>query len=211
MCTGRNARARHAERGLTLVELVISLVIISVAVVGILQVLNLTTQRSADPQMRKQAIAIAEALLEEVRLAQFTFCDPVDANVTTAGNPAGCATAAGAERAGPEAGNARPFDNVNDYVTQFNVAQPAFNNGAGQLVDAAGNPIQPTGVYSATLMLTPESLGPAGAEIGSALDPLDPANTTGVNALRITVTVSYGDENVALEAYRTRYDPHFVP
>lgn len=207
-----NAYIARNERGLTLVELIISLVIISVAVIGILQVLNLTTRRSADPQMRKQALAIAEALLEEVQLAQFTFCDPTDTKVADASSPTDCLSKP--EKVGQESGNTRPFDNVNDYVSQFRVAEPSFNNTSGTLIDAAGSPIQATGAYSATLMLTPEQLGPSnppGLLITSAEGAGTPAETAAVNVIRITVTVSYGTDSIVLEGYRTRYDPHFVP
>ncbi len=41
------------EQGISLIELLMFIVIISVAVVGIIQVLNLTNKMSADPQLRK--------------------------------------------------------------------------------------------------------------------------------------------------------------
>lgn len=60
------------QRGISLVELVMFIVIISTAVVGILQVMNLVTAHSADPLIRKQALAIAESLLEEIELQDFS-------------------------------------------------------------------------------------------------------------------------------------------
>jgi len=55
-----------AQHGVTLIELVISMLIISVALVGILSVINLTTRHSADPLLQRQALAIAESYLEEI-------------------------------------------------------------------------------------------------------------------------------------------------
>jgi MSHA pilin protein MshD len=55
------SRPHRRQSGLTLVELVIFIVIVSIAVVGVLQVISLTTRHSVDPQTRKQALAIAEA------------------------------------------------------------------------------------------------------------------------------------------------------
>ena len=55
-----------AQRGVTLIELIIFIVIITVGIVGILSVMNITTRSSADPIVRKQAVAMAEAILEEV-------------------------------------------------------------------------------------------------------------------------------------------------
>jgi len=69
------ARARNranAERGFSLVEAIVFIVIVSVALAGVLGVMNLTTQRSADPLIRKQTIAVAESLLDEISLQNFT-------------------------------------------------------------------------------------------------------------------------------------------
>jgi len=57
--------------GVTLIELVISIVILSIAVVGVLSALGTIVGRSADPMIREQSIAIAEAYLEEISLIQF--------------------------------------------------------------------------------------------------------------------------------------------
>lgn len=59
------------QNGVTLVELVISIVILSIAVVGVLSALGTIGGRSADPMIREQSIAIAEAYLEEINLSQF--------------------------------------------------------------------------------------------------------------------------------------------
>jgi MSHA pilin protein MshD len=56
------------QRGISLVELIMFIVIISVALVGILLVMNVVTSRSADPLIHKQALAVAESLLEEIKL-----------------------------------------------------------------------------------------------------------------------------------------------
>lgn len=192
MFTNRPARR---QRGISLVELVMFIVIVSTAVVGILQVFSLTTSRSADPLLRKQALSIAEGLLEEVELAGFTFCDPTDAQADVATGafvsivaPLGCAADATIERFVQEVGGvARPFDNVNDYV-----------DAAGTRVymqDAAGANF-PAG-YTATVAIAPDAaFGPAAAPIPQAA------------VLRITVTVAYGNDNVVLEGYRVRYAPN---
>lgn len=60
------------QRGVTLIELVISMVIIGIAVVGILKVMELTTRHSADPMIQHQAVAIAEAYMEEILTKSYT-------------------------------------------------------------------------------------------------------------------------------------------
>ena len=56
------------QRGISLIELIMFIVIISVSLVGILLVMNKVTAHSADPLIRKQALAIAESMLEEIKL-----------------------------------------------------------------------------------------------------------------------------------------------
>jgi len=56
------------QRGVSLIELIMFIVIISIAVAGILLVMNNVIGHSADTLVRKQALAIAESLLEEIEL-----------------------------------------------------------------------------------------------------------------------------------------------
>ena len=60
-----------AQRGMTFIELIISMVIIGIALAGILSVMNLTTARSADPMIQHQALAIAEAYMEEILTKEY--------------------------------------------------------------------------------------------------------------------------------------------
>jgi len=78
--------------GLSLVELTMFIVIVGAAVAGIIGVIAVTTRASADPVIRKQALAIAEAMLEEVQLQPFTYCDPDDPSADAA-NAAGAPVA----------------------------------------------------------------------------------------------------------------------
>jgi MSHA pilin protein MshD len=177
------------QRGVTLIELIVFIVIVGVAVVSILGVLSLTTRNSADPLRHKQALMIAEGLLEEVELANFTYCDPNSADAGSATSVAACGTP---EMFGPEMNDARPYDNVNDYGGSLT----RFYNAANQLADANGNPIGVNG-YDATVNIVPETLN--GIAGGTTADP---------DVLRITVTVTYdGGQTVSLDGYRTRYAP----
>jgi MSHA pilin protein MshD len=80
----RNRAAANAERGFSLVEAIVFIVIVSVALAGVLSVMNFTTKHSADPLIRKQTIAVAESLLEEISLQNFTTTSaavaPIQAN-----------------------------------------------------------------------------------------------------------------------------------
>lgn len=204
MCS-RPVSGRRAQRGFTIIELVVFIVVIGVAVVGVLRVMSLTTASSADPQLRKQALVLAEGMLEEVQQARFTFCDPVQdpaaENATNAApynaqsNPGGCNVQ---QNVGPAPSNpVRPYYNVTDYVR-------AFNTPLAYTQDAAGNNF-PAG-YAVNVSVAPEAgLGPAGATVA-------PAGATPVtmNALRITVTVSYSGGSISLVGYRTRYAGYLI-
>jgi MSHA pilin protein MshD len=64
------------QRGISLIELIMFMVIISIAVAGILLVMNKVTAHSADTLVRKQALAIAESLLEEIELQAMSGVTP---------------------------------------------------------------------------------------------------------------------------------------
>lgn len=192
------------QAGVTFVELIMFIIIVSVAVTGVLLVMNFTSSRSADPMTRKQALAIAESLLEEIELQPFTFCDPTDDHVTTAqaatvnaGDSAQCATTV--ESLGPETGETRysvttPFNNVNDY---------------GATISGATNNLMPSGIldvttgavisglenYAASVTITQQSLGSVAA----------------TESLRIDVRVTGpGGADVTLTGYRLRYAPRSI-
>ena len=193
----------RSQAGLSLVELIMFIVIVSVGVAGILTVLNLTVQKSADPQIRRQMFAAAEALLEEVELKPFTFCDPDDPQATTATSatigPGGCKVrveALGPDTAFSDPGPIvyqpndesrisadSPFDNVNDY------------NGLNlpTVTDINGGTLNG---YSASIVVAQQQL--------DASVPL-------ADSLRITVTVTHGSDSLSLSGYRLRYAPKSLP
>jgi MSHA pilin protein MshD len=200
-------RAALRQRGVTMIELILFIVIVGIALAGIVTVMNLTTRGSVDPLRRKQALIIAEGLLEEVELAKFSYCDPADPDASDHDlrpNAASCLVPERWGQVAPEptgAGNGRPFDNVNDYVNAPGVWVAAFDDAAGVLMDANGNPIDVSG-YSARLMITaPDALG-------DIVNPADATATANAEVLRITVQVSYDGQTLTLDGYRTRYAPN---
>jgi MSHA pilin protein MshD len=190
--------ARRRQQGVTLVELIMFMVIVAIALGGILQVMRLTTANSADPLRRKQALLIAEALLEEVRQAGFTRCDTRSGNTDSAPDTTACSIKEDFGNEGdPDKHYVRPYDNVNDYVSASDLATASFNDGAGKLADALGRPMDVSG-YTATVTIAPDALG----------DIVAGTNAADSDALRIRVVVSFDKtESVTLDGYRARYDP----
>jgi len=193
-------------RGVTLVELIVFMVIVGVAMAGLFAAFNTITKGSADPQVRKQVLAIAESLMEEVQLMPFTICDPDDPNAPTATVAADCTGGANGPNdesrlvsgnLGPETGTsvggaegryASPqFDNVSDYH--------GFAMGPGILNLAMAN-VDGLEAYSASITVT---------QAGLAGIPAD-------QALKISITVNGpGGVSTTLDGYRTRYAPRTLP
>lgn len=189
------------ESGLTLVELILFVLVVSIALLAVLLVMNHTTAHSADPLVRKQAVAIAEALLEEVELMPATLCDPDDAHVSTAtsnavnaADPTQCNSLP--EALGAEAGESRysagtPFDNVNDY----NGFDSAVATPAG-VRDITGTSIAGLSGYRATVTVQQTALSSAAFTVPAGASYLISVSVAGP-----------GNESVTLQGYRTRYAP----
>lgn len=192
------------EAGISLIELVMFIVIVSVGVVGILSVMNITTKSSADPMIRKQALAIAESLLEEIELQPFTYCFPTDpvyvgptpptsAIVGVGGCTAGMSEDAlpAAPRVANAAGVARDALNVSDY-RNFSMTNPIRDINGGAITELAG--------YQASVAIAQVPFTGIANAAGTA------------DALKIDVTVS-GPSNtsITLTGYRMRYAPNALP
>jgi MSHA pilin protein MshD len=74
---------KRTSVGFTLIEVIIFIVVVSVGLVGILLISNTVVKSSADPMVRKQAIAIAESIMEEVTQKEFSDPDGVQGAETT--------------------------------------------------------------------------------------------------------------------------------
>jgi len=121
----------RCETGTTLIELVVSIVILSIVVTAVIMVVVRTAGSSADPLVRVQAIAIAESYMEEI-LAQ-SLLDP-----------------SGSDSGAAETGETRPvFDDVTDYN--------GLSDNSGAL-DQAGNPIVGLEGYNVSVAVTDTAL-----------------------------------------------------
>lgn len=88
---------RMSAKGFSLIELIVALVVLAAASAGVLAIFAGATARSADPMIRAQARAIAEAYMDEIELQAYR--DPE-----------------GGETGGAEAGEDRgSYDDVWDY------------------------------------------------------------------------------------------------
>lgn len=170
-----------------MIELLMFISILAIALAAMLRVFVQATTASADPVLRRQALAIAESLLEEVQLMPFSFCDSEDPAVETATSPTDCA--GGAEVMGPDAGESRTglpsFDHVNDY----------HGFAMTGITDLTGTTVAGLGAYAASV------------SVGAAT--LHTLAAAGGDALRIDVTVTGpAGVSVTLSGYRSRHAPN---
>lgn len=151
-------RSTRNQRGVTIIELIMFILIVSVALVGVLSVLNYTAAHSANPLVRKQAIAVAEAMMEEVLSKDFPQavddCTPVTAPSCRLNTPL----------------DRQNYNDVNDYDTWNKVG----------VTDVTGAGVPGLGSYSVTIAV-------AGANPGGVAMRQVTINVTG-NGETITLT-----------------------
>lgn len=97
----------RSQDGLTLVELIISIVLMGILAIGALVIVQNTVRESADPMIRQQAVAVAEAYIDEIRRKEFD--DPGDGD--------------------GEAGRSE-FDDIDDYNSLPDPHAPQDQTGA---------------------------------------------------------------------------------
>ncbi len=157
-------------RGFSLLELIVFIIIVSVALAGVLAVMNLTTRHSADPLIRKQEIAVAESLLEEIAAQNFTVTGVAPA---------------------PTQANRASFDDISDYNGYNTVTQNAVFPMVGMVPVLTGYAIVNVTVAAA-------DLGPAGSILTAASNTARLITVTVSGPDGSTVTLSayrtaYGD------------------
>jgi MSHA pilin protein MshD len=158
--------ARHASpaAGFSLVEAIVFIVIVSVALAGVLSVMNLTTKRSADPLIRKQMIAIGESLLEEI--SQQNFTNPAVGGYTCA--PLPCTQAK--RQLLDDIGDYSGFATTGIYPIDTNVLIPGLTG------------------YNVAVTVAGAALGPAANQISSTNANLITVTVTGPDSSTITLS-----------------------
>jgi MSHA pilin protein MshD len=202
----------RSARGFSLIEVVVFIIVMGIALVGMAVLYDRVTSASVDPVVRKQALAIASSMLEEVELRAFTFCDPDDANVYTATGPpavgvvTGCATQEGIGIEGAETryGNSGPgflrFDNVSDYNGFcMGPGLPACTDTV--ITTAANVTIPELAAYRVDVVVAQIT---AGELDGGA------STVAATEGLRVTVTAKHvtTGTTVSVQGYRVRYAPN---
>lgn len=128
----------RAAAGFTLIETLIAMVVVGIALTGFVSVFVLSFSQGADPLRERQALAIAEAYLEEILLRP--YADPDTNLVCTAPEPS------------------RPiFDDACDYNALANNGCSAA--AATDACDQNGNPINGLAGFSVAINVTQTTIG----------------------------------------------------
>lgn len=168
------------QRAFSLLEVLITVIVVGIAASAIMGVFVNTVKTSADPLIQQQAIAIAEAYMEEIQLKQ--FCE--DPAPPMLGPPPQPLPACASESGSSEGGENRPtFNDVQDY-----------NDATvdGVVRDQNGVAIAALADYTVSVNVTAENLG--SITQGSA------------NAMRIDISVNHpAIDQITLSGFRTNY------
>jgi len=193
------------QRGFTLIDVLLVIVLLGIVAAALTGVSARLASQSSETLKSRQALAIAQGLLDEVRHMPFTYCDPNDARAALAtgafAGGTGCATVVDA--LGPEPGESRynaanRFDSVSDYQG-FTMPGPGC---AAGLCDTTGTVVNATG-----------PLVGCAARVDMAAQALPGIAALDANGrpqtLRIVVTVNCpGIAAVSAEGIRVRHAPN---
>lgn len=220
------------QKGISLIELVIFIVILSVALTGITLLYLNTTRYSADAMVRIRSIELAQSTLEEILLKSYDHNTPIgggcvqftaNSNCPNAGsNPDALvttlvpATITPVDLSSTEEGdlNRSVYNDVDDYhnklycgdsVVAANTACPTLT--CQNMENAPGNNISPQ--YSGfSVCIQVSFAGGAGTEINNITVVSGTANTSVLtnDAKRIDVTITDPlNTRIGLSAYRLNF------
>lgn len=119
----------RAQRGMTLVELVIAIVIVGIAAAALYSAMAGITARSADPMLRQQSLAIAEAYLEEILSRDFldpTSQEQCPERPAARGDYDNVCDYAGLDDSGARDADGDPIPGLQDYRIRVAVTPQAF-------------------------------------------------------------------------------------
>ena len=201
------------QKGISLIELVIFIVILSVALTGITLIYINTTRYSADPMVRIRSVELAQATLEEILLKAYDGNTdsgggcvrfPSGSSRCPAGNPTATATfgADGAE-------TRSTFNDVDDfhniaYCGTGGTADAACTSACIPMIDKSGASIA-TEYAGFAICIRVSFAGGAGAEINNVA-PGTGNDVLANDAKRIDVIVTDPlNSKINLSAYRLNF------
>lgn len=192
----------NRQAGLTLVEMIVTIVILSIALLGITATLNLGTSQSSDTLFELRATALAQAYLDEILSKKY------DERSRNSGIPPCVATGLPGRKCTPTLGtngseSARTsFDDVDDYD-----GLDEGVNGTDILRDSQGNARAGYGNFRVQVDVRRILIGSGQAEEFTPIDPAtNPEPDDVFDAKLVTVTVSDGAATgIQFSAYKSNF------
>ncbi len=181
------------QGGLTLIEMVLTILILSIALVMISSMLAGGLGRTSDTTQELRSVALAQSYLDEILGKRF------DENSAPRGIPPCSGTCTAEGSFGPDGGEQREdYDDVDDYH--------GLDEGDGQvnpLQDAAGATRTGYDNFRVQVSVRYIDIGAEEASLGVAANDLDDNE----DAKLITVTVSYtaAADGVSYSAYKANF------
>ncbi|MEH6470157.1 MAG: prepilin-type N-terminal cleavage/methylation domain-containing protein [Halopseudomonas sp.] len=111
----QRANSCHSQ-GFTLIELIITIVVLSVALLGVAHSLQYSAQHGSDTLWQTQTVELVQAYSDEILTKKFDHNTPLGGfpACNTPSNP-GCTNALGPEAGEQRSGGINSFDDVDDY------------------------------------------------------------------------------------------------
>jgi MSHA pilin protein MshD len=154
-------------------------VVVAAGLAGILSVMNTVVKSSADPLVRKQTVAIAESMLEEILLKE--FCDPDTATLSMTAPPVCPASRIAAD----QEASRTDYDDVDDYNTYATTG----------IFDLTGTAVTGLTNYNITRVTVANAIAADNAALAALVPP----------AKKITVEVTGPQGPISLTGYRSNY------
>lgn len=193
------------QRGFSLIDVLLVIVLLGIVATGLATVSGRLAAQSALSLKTRQAMALAQGLLEEVRHAPFTYCDGNDLRADSATRAVISATdcESQVDGLGPEPGESRynpplnRFDGVTDYqgFTMPGPGCPGLCDMAGNVVNGGAGSLVGC---SARVTMVPVAL--------AAIPALDVDNRPQVLRIAVTVTCP-GLDRLVVDTVRVRHAP----
>ncbi len=181
--------------GVTLIELVLTILILSIALVMISSVLSGGISRSADTTQELRSVALAQSYLDEILGKRF------DENSAPRGIPPCSGTCTAEGSFGPDGGELREdYDDVDDYH--------GLDEGDGQvnpLQDAAGATRTGYDNFRVQISVRYIDTGVAGEEENLAVAANDLDDNEDAKLITVTVSYTSAADGVSYSAYKANF------
>lgn len=190
----------HKQAGLTLVEMVLTIVILAISIITISGMLSSGIGRSSDTTIELRAASLAQSYLDEILGKRF------DERSSPRGIPpcrTNCTTFANFGPDGPIGleEEREEFDDVDDYH--------GLDEGEGQLTplqDSDGNPRTGYDNFRVRVSVRYMDIGLSGEEENLAVAANDLDDNEDAKLITVTVNfLSSGDEGVSYSAYKANF------